>query len=285
MEGDPQRPGLAAGLARAELFASIRAALKAGVRKVKFLGGEPLVRRDLPEIVAAARAEAPDADLSVITSGVGPLAAIEALFQAGLDRMNVSIHGWGLERFELHGGTPAKRERRQAVLAELIRRGRPTKLNYVYTGPDDDQDLAGLLAWAAGQPVVVSVLDDLGAPDAGPDHIVAALTRLHGGGWSARREVDPDSLDTTRLYWPDGLVVEVKTAQLGAVAPWSACATCPARARCREGIYAIRLTHDGRLRPCMDRPDVSWPLRDWAANDGVDAASQTLRTTLQEALA
>jgi hypothetical protein len=68
--------------------------------------------------------------------------------------------------------------------------------------------------------------------------------------------------------WDDGLRVELKHQQLGAVAPFASCGGCPQRARCKEGIVALRLTHRGALQPCMDRPDLGVPLTDYARTNG-----------------
>lgn len=274
----------ARALDKGQLVAGVLAAARAGVRKIKFLGGEPLVRVDLPEIVGAVRRAVPDADLSMITSGVGPTTRLQALFDAGLDRANLSIHGHGLDAFKERGGSLAKLALRDANLRLLVALGRPLKLNYVYRGTHDDADLAGLLAWASDQSVVVGVLDELGDPNTGPATIVAALRRLRGDDYDVVAVPDLMSLPTTELRWRDGLRVEVKTSQLGVVAPWRACVDCPARQRCREGIFAIRLTPDGWLQPCMDRPDWRVPLHTWLV-DGDAAAAHRITTFIEESIA
>jgi molybdenum cofactor biosynthesis enzyme MoaA len=284
-EGDLQRPGASRELPVELLERCLAVAARAGVRKFKFVGGEPLVRRDLPRLVAAARRHAPRADLSVITSGVVGVAPAAAAFAAGLDRMNVSIHGWRPEHLALRRGNPVAHRRRGALLDWLVDGRRPTKLNYVYTGDGDDEDVGALLDWAAARPVVVGLLDNLHDPNASPLALAERLARWRGPWDHARPEPDADSLDTTRLYWRDGLVVELKTTALGVVAPWAACRTCPKRTRCREGILALRLTHDGRLQGCMDRPDLSLTLADAARRGEDEALAQWQRfvTTLRTA--
>lgn len=239
-----------------DVIALVSVGLDLGIRKVKLLGGEPFLCADLPEIVAALRQRDGAADLSVITSGVAPAAKLDAVFAAGLDRCNLTIHGWSRAAFARRGGTDAAYEQRWRFVERLLEHGRPAKLNFVYGGPADDEDLAGLLAWAASRPLVVNVLDDLSREELDHRDIVAALHRLRGAAAAAWVEPDPHSLSTLHLRWPDGLEAEVKHERLGDLAPWSACDGCPARRRCREGIHALRLGHRGDLRLCMDRPDV-----------------------------
>ena len=253
---DKERRGLDSGL----LERCLSVAVDAGIRKFKFLGGEPLARRDLPRLVASLRQRAPSADLSVITSGVLGVAPAQALFEAGLDRMNLSIHGWTLDALSLRGGGAREHAQRQELLSWLVKQGRPVKLNYVYTGASDDTEVQALLDWAAVHPVVVNLLDDLNDQQASATGLAELLRRWRGDWQNAWEDDDPDSLPTTRLGFRDGLVVELKTSQLGLFSPWNACGTCAARSRCREGIFALRLTHTGRLQACMDRPDLSLPL-------------------------
>lgn len=255
-EGDPATEQ-AVGMDGPTLATLLHVAVQQGIRKLKFLGGEPLLRADLPDQIARLRADWPDLDLSLITAGAVDVRRLEACFDAGLSRANMSVHGYSRAAFEARTGRGAAAlKRRDAVLERLLAGGRPLKLNFVWRGPGDDADLAALLDRAAGWPVVVGVLDELSDPDLGPAAVRAAVERLRGPARRAVPEPDPHSLPTLRLEWDDGLRVEVKDHHLGEVAPWRSCTRCPARPRCREGIHALRLSHDGWLRPCMDRPDL-----------------------------
>ena len=273
-EGDPAG-GAAGGLDTVTLAALLGAGLDNGVRKLKLLGGEPLLRGDLPAIIAGLRARDAALDISLITGGAVAPARLDACFAAGLSRANLSVHGWSQAAFaaRTRRGRSAH-AKRAAVLARLLAHGRFTKLNYVWRSPADDADLDGLLGWAAGRPVVVNVLDDLGNLALGSADIEAALTRLRGAPARRWAAPDPHSLPTTRLRWADGLEVEVKDQRLGEHAPWRTCAGCPRRAGCREGIFALRLGHDGRLRPCMDRPELGLDLRRVLTTHGPRAASR-----------
>src|SRR5439155_6430676 len=61
-----------------------------GVRTIRLTGGEPLARRDLPDLVSMIAAHDPD-DLAMTTNGAMLAAQAEALARAGLSRINVSI--------------------------------------------------------------------------------------------------------------------------------------------------------------------------------------------------
>ncbi len=281
-EGDLAVDDAAGGLPRAQLVPLLAAGLANGVRKLKFLGGEPLLRKDLPDVIRDLRALSPDLDISLITAGAVDVARLDACFAAGLSRANLSIHGWSPEAFAERTHRPHAFGLRARVLERLLAEGRFLKLNYVWRGPRDDADLAGLLAWAAGRPVVVGLLDELSL-GLGAAPLRDALARLRGPWADARPEPDPASLPTERLSWDDGLVVEVKDHRLGDIAPWKACAACPKRARCGEGIHAVRLSHTGVLRPCMDRTDLGVDLRAALSTGGAAAASEAWRAYLAAA--
>ena len=131
---------------------------------------------------------------------------------------------------------------------------------------------------------MVNVLNDLHRPELDAAVLERVLRALRGEPSLVRLEPDPFSLPTRRLHWSDGLEVEIKHQQLGAQGAYQACAGCPERPRCTEGILALRLSHTGDLRPCMDRPDLSVSLRSVMAHEGPGAVEALLRRLASPAL-
>jgi cyclic pyranopterin phosphate synthase len=62
-----------------------------GITEVRFTGGEPLLRRDLTDIITATASLTPRPDISLTTNGIGLDRRAAALREAGLDRINVSL--------------------------------------------------------------------------------------------------------------------------------------------------------------------------------------------------
>src|SRR5438093_1833223 len=81
-----------------------------GVRKVRLTGGEPTVRKNLPELVRQIRRIEAIEEISLSTNGLllAPMAA--SLREAGLDRVNVSLDSLRADRFRTitRGGDIAK---------------------------------------------------------------------------------------------------------------------------------------------------------------------------------
>src|SRR5690242_18983315 len=80
-----------------ERFARVAAGL--GITKIRLTGGEPLVRRDVPVLVARLAAIPEIRDLALTTNGVLLPELAEPLYDAGLRRLNVHIDTLDRERF------------------------------------------------------------------------------------------------------------------------------------------------------------------------------------------
>ena len=119
-----------------------------GVRELRLTGGEPLVRADLLDIIAALRQAHPELPISMTTNGVGLDKKAAGLKAAGLSRINVSLDS-------LHEETFAKLTRRpflEKVLAGVDAAWAaglgPVKLNAVLMRGINDAESPALLAWA-----------------------------------------------------------------------------------------------------------------------------------------
>lgn len=107
-----------------------REAAGLGVLQVHLSGGEPAARRDLPDIVRAAR----DAGLysNLITSAVGLTPqTLAALADAGLDHVQVSIQDCDEASADRIAGYRGASARKRAIAAEVVRLGLPLTINMV----------------------------------------------------------------------------------------------------------------------------------------------------------
>ncbi|MBI1203386.1 MAG: pyrroloquinoline quinone biosynthesis protein PqqE [Rhodopseudomonas sp.] len=101
-----------------------------GVLQVHLSGGEPAARRDLPEIIAAAR----DAGLysNLITSAVGLTSeGLTRLADAGLDHVQVSIQDSDAASADLIAGYSGAFARKRALAADVVNLGLPLTVNVV----------------------------------------------------------------------------------------------------------------------------------------------------------
>src|SRR5438045_4628852 len=79
----------------------VRVAAPLGIDKVRLTGGEPLLRRDLPVLVEMLTAIPGIRDIGLTTNGLLLAAQAQALFDAGLRRINVSLDTLDPSRFRV----------------------------------------------------------------------------------------------------------------------------------------------------------------------------------------
>lgn len=78
----------------------VRVLSATGVRKIRITGGEPLLRRSLPELVARLAALPQIDDLAITTNGIGLPMLATPLRRAGLRRVNISLDALTEESFQ-----------------------------------------------------------------------------------------------------------------------------------------------------------------------------------------
>ena len=123
-----------------EIERFVRTCAALGVRKIRLTGGEPLVRRDLPSLVARLAAIDGIVDLALTTNGLLLAEQAAALKAGGLRRLNISLDALDADTFR----KIARRDGFERVLAgiEAARRAGfdPIKLNAVaIRGLTEDQ--------------------------------------------------------------------------------------------------------------------------------------------------
>jgi cyclic pyranopterin phosphate synthase len=130
-----------------ELARLVDAFTRLGVDRVRLTGGEPLLRRDLPELVRLLAARPALADLAITTNGVLLAEQAAALLAAGLRRFTVSLDTLRPERFK----AITRRDDHARVLAGIHAvAGTPDlKLDCVVMRGENDDELTDLLAFAA----------------------------------------------------------------------------------------------------------------------------------------
>lgn len=83
-----------------EIERFVRVAVPLGLRKIRLTGGEPLVRRDLHVLVRKLAAIPEIEDIGITTNGILLADQAQALYDAGLRRINVSLDALDAKKFE-----------------------------------------------------------------------------------------------------------------------------------------------------------------------------------------
>ena len=131
-----------------------------GVQEIRFTGGEPLVRKDIVDIVERTAARAPSVPLAMTTNGIGLDRRAAALRAAGLGRVNVSLDT--VDR--LHFQHLTRRDRLPAVMAGIdaaLAAGlTPLKINAVLM-EETLTGAAALLEWCLDRGVALRFIEQM----------------------------------------------------------------------------------------------------------------------------
>ena len=229
-----------------EMAFFVEAAVDVGISKVRLTGGEPLVRKRLPDLVRLIAAVRGVHDISLTTNGVLLPDFAGELKQAGLSRVNVSLDSLDLERFRVltRGGSLDRVLRGiEAALREGLE---PVKENAVLMRETLDE-LPRFVELVRERPIHVRFIEWMPVGGCGPqsadrpvskDEAVAALEALgelvpvaSPGGWGPARYF--------RFPGHQGTVGFISSVSD------HFCGDC----------NRLRLTADGRLKNCLFSDD------------------------------
>ncbi|MFC4727037.1 GTP 3',8-cyclase MoaA [Coralloluteibacterium thermophilus] len=158
----PERHGTDAGarLSFDEIERAARGFVRAGVGKLRLTGGEPLLRRNLPDLVARLSALPGVEDLALTTNGALLDRQARALREAGLHRLTVSLDSLDPARFAaMSGGRGALRDVLRGIAAAEEAGFRRIKFNVVVRRGVNEDDALAIAAHFRGSSHVVRFIE------------------------------------------------------------------------------------------------------------------------------
>jgi cyclic pyranopterin phosphate synthase len=218
-----------------------------GVRSVKLTGGEPLLREDILDII---RKISPLVqDLSMTTNGIFLEDMALSLKQAGLTRVNVSIHSLDASvYFKITGSRDLERAKRgvkRAVAVGLT----PVKINMTILQGYNEDSIEEMMNFASDMGVILQIIELQQIPDNNPqgkEDLWVDLGPLEEelkkrAVKTERRSVNGRFQYTIPLGMQRSAIVEI-------VKPMHNTEFCKECTR-------LRVTSDGKLKPCFYRQD------------------------------
>ena len=220
----------------ADLFAEV------GVDRVRLTGGEPLLKRDLPDLIAQLAGRPWLRDLALTTNGVLLADAAASLRHAGLHRITVSLDTLKRDRF----ARLARVDALPQVLAgiEAARRAGFTglKIDAVITRGDNEDELVDLLEFGRqidAEVRFIEYMDVGGATGWRPDAVVSRremIERLEAHYGPSAPIDETSSAPAARFRLPDGLTFGVISAT---TQPF--CRTCDRARLTADGVFLLCL--------------------------------------------
>lgn len=224
-----------------------------GVSKLRLTGGEPLLRRDLPELIARISRITAIGDLALTTNAVLLSDAAGELAAAGLKRVTVSLDTLRPERFRLLAGRDDLARVLAGIEALSVAGFQRTKLNAVIIRDVNDDELAELLRFGRERGIEVRFLEymDVGGATQWTAKSVVSREEMLARLAQEFGEVTPlrenDRAPAERYQLSDG-------TRFGVIAS----TTAPFCRDCDRG----RITADGMWFTCL-YAEQGLNLRDW----------------------
>jgi cyclic pyranopterin phosphate synthase len=215
-----------------------------GTRKIRLTGGEPLVRRGVVDLCRQIAALPDLRELCMTTNGSQLSALAGPLFDAGVNRLNISLDSLNPERFRELTRTGDLTKVIAGIDAANAAGFQRTKLNCVVMKGRNDHEINDLVSFAIDRQLDISFIEEM------PLGTILEHSRAESFFSSdqvreliAERYTLIDSTESTQgpsRYWR---LAEAPDIRLGFISPHSHnfCATC----------NRVRLTVEGRLLLCL----------------------------------
>ena len=244
-EGEVQRANRSAELMSVnEIVRIAKVALSLGIARIKLTGGEPLMRKDLTEIVTGIAALPGLRDLSLTTNGLllGRGMA-KKLRDCGLRRVNISLPSLNPETY--HKLTGGKLEDALAGVNAAIEAGFcPVKLNTVVLRDVNVGDVPDLIDYAGRNNIVLQLIE------LDPVNVGDVYYKEHHRSLDEQEAMLKEKAVSVekRPFMHNRLIYHLPNATVEIVKPIENTDFCMHCTR-------LRVTSDGKLKPCLMRND------------------------------
>ena len=164
------------------IAAVVEACKELGLQKIRITGGEPLLRRDLDVLVGLLRKAHPEADVALTTNGVLLERHAQRLFQAGLDRVTVSMDALSPSVYSAMGDVEHGPEATLLGIEKALEVGLRVKVNCVVRAGVNEGELLPLIEHFGPRGVPVRFIEfmDVGATNQWSlDEVVTSIKVRH----------------------------------------------------------------------------------------------------------
>ena len=225
-----------------EVVTAVEVAASLGIHKIRLTGGEPLVKRNIISICRRVAAVEGITEVCLTTNGILLPQLGKQLKEAGVNRLNLSLDTLDPEKYA-HITRIGKLEQFQAGLEAALEAGfEKVKLNAVLIGGFNDDEIEDLAHLTMKYPVDMRFIELMPIQD--HDEFGEEAYVPYSRVLEKLPEAKPMPQDggVAKLYRLPGA-----KGNIGLISPVSAhfCGEC----------NRIRLTADGKLKPCLHAPD------------------------------
>jgi len=240
-----------------EIARLVRIAAGMGMRRLKITGGEPLLRDDLEEIVAAC-AERME-EVSVTTNGIALGGRSASLREAGLSRVNVSLDTLDRQKYIDISGVDALPKVLGGIRTAVSAGLNPVKVNMVLMKGINEGEVEAMIRFAEEEGVILQLIE-LETSREGVNNGFYARYHYDLRGIEEQLEARALKVVSRRMHRRRKYLLPTEVEVVRPMHNTEFCANC----------NRLRITSDGRLRPCLlsqdGLVDVLTPLRQGASD-------------------
>ena len=228
-----------------ELYTICKIAKKLGVKKIRLSGGEPLLKKDIVEIVEKI-ASLNFKDISMTTNGILLEKYAQDLKDAGLDRVNVSLDTLDRKTFEFITKKDYLEDAKRGIIKAVEVGLYPVKINMVIMKDINQNEIDDMFEFCKEHDIVLQLIELIESENCDDDKFSAdyhyKLDDIESELADIADEVhERKFMQGRKKYYIDGGEIEV-------VKPVDNASFC---AKCSR----LRITPDGKIKPCLLRND------------------------------
>jgi cyclic pyranopterin phosphate synthase len=226
-----------------EIVHTVRIAISLGISRVKLTGGEPLLRKEIVKIVQGIRELDGLTDLSMTTNGAYMKGLAKDLKKAGLSRVNISLPTLNPDVYNnIMGGN--LQDAIEGVKAAVETGMQPVKLNMLVLKNVNDDELDNMIKFAAQTGTILQLIE-LEPINLSNNY----YERHHLSLDNIEQKLETLASETrVRKFMQKRRIYVLPEARVEVIRPIENTEFC---ANCTR----IRLTSDGKLKPCLMRKD------------------------------
>ena len=250
-------------LSTEEMLRLARLFVGAGVNKIRLTGGEPTVRRDLPEIISALSDMRPLGlqQIAMTSNGIALPRMLPNLVLRGLDKLNLSLDTLDRQKFINLTRRDGLKRVLDAIDLALELGIEPLKVNCVLMAGTNDEELLEFAELSRSRPIDVRFIEYM--PFDGNKWKEDSMVTF---GSMLKRLKDAHPGLTKLPTPPNDVAVSWRLPEAAGSVSFIASMTQPFCAGCNR----IRLTADGALKVCLFGSD-EVSLRDAMREGATDA--------------
>lgn len=225
-----------------EILTAVEAAASLGITKLRITGGEPLVKKNIVSICRRAAAVEGIQEVCLTTNGLLLPQLAQPLKEAGVKRLNLSLDTLTPEKYAYITRIGQLEDFYRGLEAALAAGFDKIKINAVLIGGFNDDEISSLAALTMTYPVDMRFIEMMPMYDSGDFDNTAFLPYTCVLDRLPEMTPLPHDGGVAKLYRLPGA-----KGNIGLISPVSAhfCGAC----------NRIRLTADGKVKPCLHSAD------------------------------